>query len=436
MTQKLGDKIKLLRKELNMTQSELAGNEMTKSMLSQIENNSAMPSMKNLQYLAARLGKPVSYFLENDTEEKNQFYEEIQEKLRKASDKEAEGRVQEALTILNDIEKNYNMDKNSKHYADFLSKYGECLMDINEVREGKEKLQLAVEIYKKQYLFIEAAKTYQLLIGEPWTKFDYEACLRILDESQDIYEKSISKDYSFEIESLYLKSLFHAGLDQLEESVEVTKRAINISKRTGIYYRSDELYKNLAISGLFMNQLENFDKYIEKALLFATFTDNKKIQASVESVIALKCNQEGEPEKALEHLNKAIGLYEITMPIIYSQLVVTYYLLERYEEALETIQHIIFPKYALFKYDYLSFWKYRIYEGLSLSKLGRYDEALQAVEEGIKKLQVVGISKTLAEAYSALSEIYSEAKDFEKAFSALKKSNEINDAATRNRLYY
>ena len=62
MTQKLGDKIKLLRKELNMTQSELAGNEMTKSMLSQIENNSAMPSMKNLQYLAARLGKPVSYF--------------------------------------------------------------------------------------------------------------------------------------------------------------------------------------------------------------------------------------------------------------------------------------------------------------------------------------------------------------------------------------
>lgn len=436
MTQKLGDKIRLLRKELKMTQTELAGNEMTKSMLSQIENNSAMPSMKNLQYLAARLGKPVSYFLEGDTEQKNQFYEEIQEKLRKASDKEAEGRVQEALAILNDIEKNYRMDKNSKHYADFLSKYGECLMDINEVREGKEKLQLAVEIYKDQYLFIEAAKTYQLLIWEPWNKFDYKTCLQIIDESQDIYEKSISKDYSFEIESLYLKSVLHAGLDQVEECIVAINKALDISKRTGIYYRSDELYKNLAVSGLFMNQLENFDKYIEKALLFAIFTDNKKIQASVESVIALKYNQHGEPEKALEHLKKAIELYERTIPFIYSQIVEAYYLLGRYEEALETIQYINIPNYVLFKYDYLLFWKYRIYEGLCLNKLGRYEEALQAVEEGIKKLEVVGISKTLAESYRALSEIYSEAKDFEKAFSALKKSNEINDAATRNRLYY
>lgn len=436
MTQKLGDKIKMLRKELNMTQSELAGNEMTKSMLSQIENNSAMPSMKNLQYLAARLGKPVSYFLESDVEQKNQFYEEIQEKLRKASDKEAEGKVQEAISILDDIERNYRMDKDSKHYADFLSKYGECLMDLKNFREGKEKLQLAVEIYKDKYLFIEAAKTYQLLIGEPWSEFDYKNCLRILDESQEIYEKSISKDCSFEIEALYLKSLFHAGLDQLEESVEATNRAIDISKRTGIYYRSDELYKNLAMSGLFTNQLDNFNYYIEKACLFATFTDNKKIQASVESVLALKYNQDGEPEKALEHLKKATGLYERTIPFVNSLLIETYYLLGRYEEALETIQHISIPKFALFKYDYLSFWKYKIYEGLSLNKLARYEEALQALEEGIKKLEVVGISKTLAEAYKALSEIYSSAKDFEKAFSALKRFNEINDEATRNKLYY
>lgn len=436
MSQRLGDKIKFLRKELNMTQTELAGKEMTKSMLSQIENNSAMPSMKNLQYLAARLGKPVSYFIDSDREQKNQFYEEIQDKLRIASDMEAKGRAQEAISILEAIENNYRMDKSSKQYADFLSKYGECLMDLNNVREGKEKLQLAVEIFKDNYLFIEAAKSYQLLIGEPWSKFDYETCLQIIDESQDIYEKSIGKDYSFEIESLYLKSILHAGLDQVEESIGAINRALDISKDTGIYYRSDELYKNLAVSGLFMNELENFNKHIEKALLFATFTDNKKVEASVESIIALKYNQQGEHEKALEHLKIALGLYERTIPFTYSQMVEAYYGLGRYEEALDAIQYINVPDYALFKYDYLYFWKYKVYEGLCLNKLGRYEEALQAVEEGIKKLEVVGISKTLAEAYRALSEIYSEAKDFEKAFSLLKQANVINETAIRNKLYY
>lgn len=37
---------------------------MTRNMLSQIENGSAHPSMKTLGYLAEQLGKPVSYFLE------------------------------------------------------------------------------------------------------------------------------------------------------------------------------------------------------------------------------------------------------------------------------------------------------------------------------------------------------------------------------------
>ena len=60
----LGSKIKQLRIDKMMTQKELAGNEITRNMLSQIENGSARPSMDTLRYLAGQLGKPVSYFLE------------------------------------------------------------------------------------------------------------------------------------------------------------------------------------------------------------------------------------------------------------------------------------------------------------------------------------------------------------------------------------
>ena len=60
----LGEKLKQARLDAGMTQRQLCGGEITRNMLSLIENGSAKPSMKTLQYLAARLGKSISYFLE------------------------------------------------------------------------------------------------------------------------------------------------------------------------------------------------------------------------------------------------------------------------------------------------------------------------------------------------------------------------------------
>lgn len=65
----LGEKIKALRKEKKLTQTELAGSELTKSMLSQIENGKATPSMKTLQYIAEKLGCETSFLLEEDDDE-------------------------------------------------------------------------------------------------------------------------------------------------------------------------------------------------------------------------------------------------------------------------------------------------------------------------------------------------------------------------------
>lgn len=60
----LGKKIRDARLEAGLSQRQLCGEEITRNMLSLIENGSAKPSMKTLQYLAGRLGKNVSYFLE------------------------------------------------------------------------------------------------------------------------------------------------------------------------------------------------------------------------------------------------------------------------------------------------------------------------------------------------------------------------------------
>ena len=62
----LGQRIRQARLEAGLSQRQLCGDVITRNMLSQIENGSARPSMDTLRYLSARLGKSMSYFLEED----------------------------------------------------------------------------------------------------------------------------------------------------------------------------------------------------------------------------------------------------------------------------------------------------------------------------------------------------------------------------------
>ena len=60
----LGQKLKQARLEAGMSQRQLCGDTVTRNMLSLIENGSAQPSMDTLRIFAQRLGKPMSFFLE------------------------------------------------------------------------------------------------------------------------------------------------------------------------------------------------------------------------------------------------------------------------------------------------------------------------------------------------------------------------------------
>ncbi len=64
---KLGEKIREARVHAGMTQSELAGDFITRNMLSQIENGLAMPSLQTALYIADKLGIDAGLlFSEND----------------------------------------------------------------------------------------------------------------------------------------------------------------------------------------------------------------------------------------------------------------------------------------------------------------------------------------------------------------------------------
>ena len=74
----LGERIRKLRKQQKFTLEALAGSELTKGMLSLIENNKANPSMESLTYIAKRLGVECLSYL------KKSVVKELREVLAKA----------------------------------------------------------------------------------------------------------------------------------------------------------------------------------------------------------------------------------------------------------------------------------------------------------------------------------------------------------------
>ncbi|MBR4289622.1 MAG: helix-turn-helix transcriptional regulator [Oscillospiraceae bacterium] len=93
----LGEKIRQARLEAGLSQRQLCGGEVTRNMLSQIENGAAKPSMATLAYFASRLGKTVSFFLEEEV-----VCSPNQELMKRARDAVLAGKGQEAAEVLAD----------------------------------------------------------------------------------------------------------------------------------------------------------------------------------------------------------------------------------------------------------------------------------------------------------------------------------------------
>ena len=97
----LGEKLLKARLDAGLSQRQLCGEVITRNMLSQIEHGTAKPSMDTLKYLASRLEKPISYFLE---EELDTAPLEILGQLRKAEEALSQGKHRYAAQLLEGAE--------------------------------------------------------------------------------------------------------------------------------------------------------------------------------------------------------------------------------------------------------------------------------------------------------------------------------------------
>jgi transcriptional regulator with XRE-family HTH domain len=423
MTQSIGEKIKAMRKSLNMTQSELAGNEMTKGMLSHIENNQSFPSMKNLQYISQKLGKPISYFLDDDVKLQDNLPVEYINNVLKESNVLIEGRKPgEALPKLEKLSREYGLKDGTKIYGDYLYTLGKCLIFLYKYDEGEEKLQESIEIFLNNNLYIEASKAYVEFTTRLMGTFNYNEALRFVDKAEEVYKKSSSRNVVHEIEILYLKCYIHSAMGLDEDSIKDIDQAIGIARENNTYHLTDELYRMKSVIYLMQEKYEDFWNNINKAMQFAQFTENKDSigRAALNlSIYYLRINDLENAEKYFKISGENMARIRF---LYYIQEAKIYYMKGEYEKAYESIKKVDYSYYITHRFDYLNLWAARTYEGMILCKLGKTEEALKSVDESIKKLETLPMSVYLGFAYKNLSLIKYKSGDYKGAYEALNKT--------------
>lgn len=425
MVESIGEKIKKLRKALSMTQTELAGNEMTKSMLSQIENNQAFPSMKNLQYISQRLGKPVSYFFDSPDIVNNDLHAgEINSILKKADMLIEKRETQTALQLLNELVKKYELKDGTKIYGDYLYTFGKCLIYLNKHDEGEEQFKKAIEIFIAHDSYIEASKAYIEFTDRLMGQFEFEEALNYIAKAEEMYKKSAYRDMIYEIEMLYLKSYINSAIGHTKETLEELDKAIEITNESGTYYKTDELYRMKSVIFFIEGKYEDFLYNIKKAMQFAEFTENK---ANIGRIALNLCIYYINAND-IQNAEKYIKIYEDSGDrerfLYYIQKAKIHYLMGEYEKAYESIRRVNYGYHITHKFDYLFLWTGKIYEGMILSRIGRIQEAVDAIKEAVSKLELLPSSINLGFAYKNLSALLYETGDYKGAYEALSKSTE------------
>lgn len=158
----LGEKIRTLRTQKGITQKDLAGDKITRNMLSLIEGGNASPSVSTLLYIAERLDTPVGYFFSTSEEDEGRFFK---------------------MSIIENLKQNFHSKK-----------YRECTEICADIPKNALDDELSY-ILAVSYINLSAESAYGMDIRHAYTELEKASvyaeksiyCTEIFSKALDFY---------------------------------------------------------------------------------------------------------------------------------------------------------------------------------------------------------------------------------------------------------
>jgi len=390
----LGERIRTLRKQQKMTLEALAGNELTKGMISLIENNKANPSMESLMYIAGRLGVEVSDLLEEISSQ------ELREILEKAETLHNEKKLNPA--------DNEKAIANNEQIIELITPY------VSKLTQGYESARL-LDIYSRS-LFYEKKKGWQPFADKAATLYEemnliaqrvdigifrsrrkffehkYSECLTILlSERAEIEAKYNYLDPMTRLDLDYHEAVLHFAVGDTKSAIRVMENAISLSKENRIFYRIDDLYRLAAAHAMMEKNIEKNEYYSKKLKLYGEFADDfNSILFYHLMIIDSLIYEKKDYEQALEKIDAFLSdrdITEIYKPYFYLGKGKALFYLGSYLEALDWLKKVSIPSVLHHPFDLSLFYVKDSYQALCLLELKDWTQAYQLGKAAVENFE-------------------------------------------------
>lgn len=401
----LGEKIKKLRKDKNMTLKELAGDRITAAQISHIERDKSHTSHELLEYLSKQLNVSTDYLLETKEMQSKKITDnlilQIEIHIKCNELEKAEEKINEAMQVCSEFE--------------LTESYGKCNFLLATINLKKEDYSGAVSNFEKAlYFFIKNNDKENIFkcyvsIGKIYMKEEfYKGAISHFNFAEEILMESIKEEIDIH-KDLYSKIAYcYIKLDQPQKSLEYIEKVDKLDNK-------DSSKEEVEMLVLKANNLFNIGKYEEskesfrKALELLEKEDNKSAVADIYLTICNIYTQMGQNEKVLEYSHKVYDIKkndedEYMMDGLF-KIIEAYVECEEYELARRyckiALASAIKAKNKFYEYKALKY-----YADMH-KKQSEIDLAIEYLTKCIKITSELNENKILANLYIDLGQLYS-----------------------------
>lgn len=346
----LGEKIKKRRKQLKLTLKELAGDDFSYSLLSQIENNKAKPSMATLHKLAEKLSLPI-----------NELINPIE------VDRYRNLLVEFERLIIMPYERNPEIDKKIVEAIEPLLEH----IQFNSFEEARitelyviayfylhselklELLQHSITYYEHIGLMNKKVQAQLFICKSYINQQNYDKCEVIMPE---ILQQIEDGEYIFEstvlIDSYYYKAIIEAALGNYTSASSYTNKCLELMKQANLYYKLDAIYRLQLLLYIQLNNISEGQTNLQKLYHYTQFTGNiydfihySYSKFHFENRLHLNAHLSEEIQRFIKEFSQQQNM---SLSILYNQ-ELAYTLWEKgfYAEALQQIKEYAIPSYVI-----------------------------------------------------------------------------------------
>lgn len=374
----LGERIRKLRKQRKFTLEALAGSELTKGMLSLIENNKANPSMESLTYIAKRLEVEVSELLE---EVSSQELREILAQVEKLYYTEVDDLSDEYTQLIILVEPYLPKLTQGYEAARILELYSRALH-----YEKKESWQIysdrAARMYEQMNIIPRKASVGIFRASVKFNERDYNGALNILlSERAEIEKKNSYIDPLTRLDFDYTEAVFQFAVGDSSKALEVMESGIEFSREEQVFYRIDHLYRLATSHAMMMQDVDKMNDYVKKIALYGEFADDKEAVMftqfiEIEYLNSFKKNHE-KVLHLLEHYATEYDLGKGHHAFLHLEKGKALFGLKKYELAVVELKKMEIPDYLNHPFDLAMLYESDAYIALSYLAFGKQEMAFK-----------------------------------------------------------